>query len=765
MGPSRKSGTALILAGMLGILVLGLGTFGSAELPSSPPPLDGSPVIDVLDFRNTEVGEILRVLSDQTGWSIFVSPKITAKVTLSAKDISAAEFLDNLVKVSGNRVIRDGNVVLVVTPDEYDALEGGNFKVFTLEASDPEAAAATVQGLLTKQGRVMADSRSHQLVIVDTEANAASIEKILKELDKSVVTDVIDLGVAKATDVATKLQNVVSNPQNVVADDRTHRLIITDTNENLNAVSKVIEKLDREIPTEVFSLQHASAEDAAKVLGMIASAPENVQADPRTNRLIVRDTAGVIDQIRATISQLDQPDNSEMRVIPLRFADSTAMASLLTEIMGAPEQAVPRPGPQAAERSPSPEGPNTKADEAQAEAGSQGSSGSERASPALPAAPTAEPSSAATSMGSPMQIPGTSSSTYGFAAVAEERTNSIVISGSPAALDRMEKVVHELDIEVATHFVQLHHADPEAIGLEDKLAQILTGPYDTYQIETVSRQVSFTTTEDKASRLKVLLAEWDRKPGQVLIEAKLMRVGIDTARDLGISFTAQEAGKGTAAIKATGVFPPGIPSAPMFSLEGGSLSKTDYTFLIQALETSGDSELLSNPRILVIDGHQADFSVATEEPYTEVTIGEAGGTVTENVQFKEVGVVLTVVPHISDVGSITMDVLLEVSDLVEVRDGLPVINRSRGTSRVVAEDSRTVLLGGLIVRDRTKILKGIPLISRIPILGIPFRSTSHSFTKSELILFLTPHITSGEQIPPGSYEEARQHMESSTAKP
>ncbi len=197
---------------------------------------------------------------------------------------------------------------------------------------------------------------------------------------------------------------------------------------------------------------------------------------------------------------------------------------------------------------------------------------------------------------------------------------------------------------------------------------------------------------------------------------------------------------------------------PRFSLQAGSLSETDYDVLIEALETSGDSELLSNPRILAVHGQQAVFQVVTQEPYKEVTIGAAGETTVENVQFKDVGVTLAVTPYISDVPTVAMDVTVEVSDVAEVPDGLPVVNRSLGTSRVLAEDGRTVLLGGLIIHNWTSIRKGVPILSRIPILGIFFRSSSRSLTKSELILFLTPRITASEENPPESFKKAKEHL-------
>lgn len=93
-----------------------------------------------------------------------------------------------------------------------------------------------------------------------------------------------------------------------------------------------------------------------------------------------------------------------------------------------------------------------------------------------------------------------------------------------------------------------------------------------------------------------------------------------------------------------------------------------------------------------------------------------------------------------------MEVQLEISDLVEIRGGIPVVDRSTAQSNVSVRNGGTVLLGGLRQRSRTRVVRGIPGLRKVPLIGSLFRSKRNDDAESEFILILRPHIVADTQI-------------------
>jgi general secretion pathway protein D len=159
--------------------------------------------------------------------------------------------------------------------------------------------------------------------------------------------------------------------------------------------------------------------------------------------------------------------------------------------------------------------------------------------------------------------------------------------------------------------------------------------------------------------------------------------------------------------------------------------------------------VLSNPSIMTAENKKAIINVSTSVPIVTsqqvpvATGGITGNAITQTVEYKDAGIILTVTPRIGEQGTVALDVKQEVNEVGENEP--PPINSPRFTKReaetsVVLLNNQTLVLGGLIQNKRTRIRIGIPWLSRIPILGYLFGSVQTTIEKTELILLITPRV-------------------------
>jgi pilus assembly protein CpaC len=169
---------------------------------------------------------------------------------------------------------------------------------------------------------------------------------------------------------------------------------------------------------------------------------------------------------------------------------------------------------------------------------------------------------------------------------------------------------------------------------------------------------------------------------------------------------------------------------------------------ITALQTQGLAEVLAEPNLLAMDGHQASFLAGGQYPYPMVQGTSAGGAGAVTIMFKEYGVRLNFIPTITPRNTIRLQVSPEVSTLdfanAVTLSGftVPAITTRRINTEVELADSQTFVLGGLLDNRETETFEKIPFIGDIPILGKLFQSKSINRTNTELIVLVTPEIVS-----------------------
>jgi general secretion pathway protein D len=177
------------------------------------------------------------------------------------------------------------------------------------------------------------------------------------------------------------------------------------------------------------------------------------------------------------------------------------------------------------------------------------------------------------------------------------------------------------------------------------------------------------------------------------------------------------------------------------------LAGRDIEATIHALATTNKVEVLSRPSVLTRSNQQATILVGQNVPtITGSQIAQTTGTVTNLITYRNVGVILRVTPFITGEGYVEMILQPEISALsatsVPIGNGVnsPVIDTRAADTVVVTKSDRTVVIGGLMSDAKNDIDSKVPLLGDIPIIGAAFRRQNHSHVKSELLIFLTPHV-------------------------
>jgi general secretion pathway protein D len=184
----------------------------------------------------------------------------------------------------------------------------------------------------------------------------------------------------------------------------------------------------------------------------------------------------------------------------------------------------------------------------------------------------------------------------------------------------------------------------------------------------------------------------------------------------------------------------------------GTLSIDNFNAVFDVLQTVGKTNMVSSPKIATIENQEAKILVGTKEAYVTTTVSTPGtgvSTTAESVTFIDVGIKLFVTPTVGDDGFITMKIRPEVSSvdrLLQTSQGnsIPIVRTSESETTVMVKDGITIVIGGLIEERDEKSTSGIPLLCKIPFIGPLFGKTSIEKTRTELAVFLTPRVMTGD---------------------
>jgi len=300
-------------------------------------------------------------------------------------------------------------------------------------------------------------------------------------------------------------------------------------------------------------------------------------------------------------------------------------------------------------------------------------------------------------------------------------------------------------ITTAIHLSYLTASEAERL-----LSKVISSKGDI-QVNDSTNSLVITDFPASIEKVKKVLKEIDIPPIQVLIESKIVDIQDRAYENFGTTYTLTYDPKGTTPglfDRVTGwdesLSGTTTMAGPSSVLSGGQLTLTatlkdfEATTTLDALIQSNKAHLLASPSIATLNGKEARIIIGEKFPYKEKTQTTTGTT--ETTRFIDVGTTLKVTPLVSPDGWITMNVHPEVSSVSAALDAGPRITTREADATIRVADGQTIIIGGLINRKDDSVKGGVPILRSIPILGILFSKRSSDIEETELTVFITPHI-------------------------
>jgi general secretion pathway protein D len=378
----------------------------------------------------------------------------------------------------------------------------------------------------------------------------------------------------------------------------------------------------------------------------------------------------------------------------------------------------------------------------------------------------------------------------GGKAVADARTNSILLSGDQAARLKLRALVSHLDTPLdnddATQVVYLRYAKASDLApVLESVAGTLTGTNgkaDATKVATIQSHADtnaliITAAPAVFRELQSVIRSLDVRRAQVLIEAIIAEVSDETAAEIGIQWQATDGLTGEEGLIGGTNFPGtngagsivGAIANPLSALGGGlnlgyitgttqipipgenGRMQTVYEIgaLAKLLKGDGRTNILSEPSIVTLDNKEAVIKVGQEVPFLtgQYTNTGTGGTSQptnpfQTVERKDVGLTLKVTPHVNEGDEVALDISQIVSSLAPTPDGATdlVTNNREITTSVLVRDGALLVLGGLTTTEVNESVSKVPALGDIPLLGNLFKFRKSNVLKRNLMVFLRPVI-------------------------
>jgi general secretion pathway protein D len=232
----------------------------------------------------------------------------------------------------------------------------------------------------------------------------------------------------------------------------------------------------------------------------------------------------------------------------------------------------------------------------------------------------------------------------------------------------------------------------------------------------------------------------------VLIEVMIAEVRRDRGFDIGTEFGLGNtgiSGRHGTTMEATGTGP-GLGD---FALRVMSIAGLDLDATLRAAERRGAVSIVSRPVVLTANNEEAHIMVGSQRPFVQVSRSLPTDMAVRDqvIQYRDVGTQLTVTPTVSADGYVMLTVVQEVNAATsETAFNAPVISTRAVRTTLLVQDGRTVVLGGLTDRQRDVHTTGVPLLPRLPIIGVVFGRRSSRSAETELFMFLTPRVIASD---------------------
>ena len=382
-------------------------------------------------------------------------------------------------------------------------------------------------------------------------------------------------------------------------------------------------------------------------------------------------------------------------------------------------------------------------------------------------------------------------------------TNALIVTDSYSNIKKLTDIINILDVEPPKgkgkiNVFYLKNASAEEVakvltGIVSKVPVGQQGGAPATGIRSVSFESGVLVTPDKATNslviiaspedyetLKSVISQLDIKRRQVYVEAAIMEISLDKQRDLGIEFRSVEKLNDNRATSFGGSNFGGIGAATtgpeaFANILGLAVGIVKGTFsyggveylnigaLVRALQSESDVNILSTPNILTTDNQKAEIMVGENVPFITGKSQVTGTTLT-TIERKDIGITLRLTPQISSDDHVTLEIYQEISALSDA-PGFdpsvvgPITTKRAATTTVVVKNAQTVAIAGLIRDNKSTIEHKVPFLGDIPLLGWLFKFQTKKSEKTNLMVFLTPHIIKESEDADIILKEKKEKME------
>ena len=498
-----------------------------------------------------------------------------------------------------------------------------------------------------------------------------------------------------------------------------------------------------EYMTQVIRLENISAAKLIPVLRPLVPQQAHMAAYAPSNAIIISDVSANIDKIRDIIERMDKSAVQKTDIIKLRYAVAEDVVRMLEQLN----------------------------------------------------------KSASKQAGSEKEV----------LLVADARTNSVLVSGDELERARLRNLVEYLDtpLEQSGNVKVIYLQYAEATDLAEVLTRVMknisqldtaegaqaksrSSKSATIEADEDTNALIITADADEMASLEAVIQRLDIRRAQVLVEAIIVEMEVIDGQELGLQWlfadndgvfgsniTSNDTRLGNIAgsqLSADGGdidegvdlggLAGALAAAGGVSLGWAQLDNTglSMTVILNALKETNNANILSTPSILTLDNQEAYITVGQQVPFVtgSFTNTGAGGDGAQNpfqtIERENVGITLTVTPHINDGDSVVLDIMQEVSSLsgLSVAASDLITNERKIQTKVLAQDGQVVVLGGLIKDEVQDAQQKVPLLGDIPYLGRLFRSDAERVVKQNLMVFIrTTIIRDSEQLAGASAEKYR----------
>ncbi|HBA83260.1 MAG TPA: type II secretion system protein GspD [Verrucomicrobia bacterium] len=359
--------------------------------------------------------------------------------------------------------------------------------------------------------------------------------------------------------------------------------------------------------------------------------------------------------------------------------------------------------------------------------------------------------------------------------VPSPQANSLILVGTPMQLNEIRKVVQLMDVESTTGFGRLNSIFLKYLSAEEaskNLNALLAKSVEKDQRQRMAIEPSIPNnalivdaSPQDFEYVRRLVETLDRMPQQVMVEVLIAEVTLGKNLDLGVEWSnLQIPGEGETSllgrsrlgakdelsdIVTKSIFPQGLALGVAHGTYTDSSGKVlpNIPFYIKALAQNKDIRILSNVPLWAQNNTEASVSVVNNIPILKSTIEGGAGTardVIQNIDRVDVGIKLKLTPHVNPDRQILMQLNPSIEAIVDEGPSgtlfAPTIAKREVSTTVTVPDQSTVIISGLIREDRVKSVSKIPLLGDIPLIGFLFRSQTERRERTNLLIFVTPHI-------------------------